>query len=99
MKLPPGTRHALSLQELRAFVQPAFVFDENVPVKIPVQTPRRQNRMTIWLQQMHLGIHQLPGHGFIEEKPYPCTASAVIFMSRALQARGSVDGSVIVVRK
>ena len=60
---------------------------------------RRQNRMTIWLQQMHLGIHQLPGHGFIEEKPYPCTASAVIFMSRALQARGSVDGSVIVVRK
>ena len=42
MKLPPETRHALSLQELRAFVQPAFVFDENVPVKIPVQTPRRQ---------------------------------------------------------
>ena len=39
MKLPPETRHALSLQQLRAFVQPVFVFDENVPAKIPVQTP------------------------------------------------------------
>ena len=57
---------------------------------------RTWRRMTLWLQQMHLGIHQLPGHGIIEEKPNPCTASAVSFMSRALQARCSVDGSVIV---
>ena len=42
IKLPPETRHALSLQQPRAVVQPAFVFDENVPAKISVQTPRRQ---------------------------------------------------------
>ena len=44
---PPETRHALSLQQLRALVQPAFVFDENVPAKIPVQTPLRQAKPPI----------------------------------------------------
>jgi len=42
MKHPQETRHALSLQQLCVFIQPAFVFDENVPAKIPVQTPRCQ---------------------------------------------------------